>query len=327
MNYTTNLFKAVAELLGYVNDGHEVLNTEGNSLNEKQSIVKIQSSSDIDINSLINSKVDNDEENEEEDDISSVDVVMVFALELERNEALRALNVSAKEQQTTYFDLQKKYGFTFQKFKMHELQVVSVTQTRMGMAMASSLTTRAILAFNPKLVVMTGICAGRQEKVQIGDILIADQVYDYTAGKIVEEGKLLRPHTLACDDAIKQILITPEINKQTVNKLIRSKWIRDAIPVKQSDIHIKALGTGTSVVDNKQIFEDAIKSQDDLYGIDMEAYGVALSCDVLHTPWLVVKGVQDFADGNKNIDETNVREYAAFASAAVLEKIVPPFLA
>ena len=61
----------------------------------------------------------------------------------------------------------------------------------MGMASAASLTTRAILAMRPKLVAMTGICAGRTQKTSLGDIIIADQVYDYTAGKKSEQ--LLQP--------------------------------------------------------------------------------------------------------------------------------------
>lgn len=282
--------------------------TEVNEKNEKNKIL-----------SIVNN-------HENKDDDNSVDVVIIFALPVERTQAFEALNVVEKEQNTTYYDLQKKYGFVFQKFKVKEVKVVTVTQTSMGMAMAASLTTRAILAFNPKLVVMTGICAGRQDKVNIGDILIADQVYDYTAGKIVEGEKLVRPRPISCDEKIKQILISPDLNDKSINALIRARWKTAAIPVSQSSIHIKAMGTGTSVVDDKRTFEEAIKKQDDLYGIDMEAYGVALASDVLHTPWLIIKGVQDFADGEKNTTESNVREYAAFASAIVLEKILPYFL-
>ena len=71
--------------------------------------------------------------------------------------------------------------------------------------MAASLATRSILCFSPNLVVMTGICAGRQQKTDIGDILLASSVYDYTAGKVVETGNLVRPDAIQCDNDILNI--------------------------------------------------------------------------------------------------------------------------
>lgn len=322
---TSALFEEVKKNMSELRssaDNEKELNHILDLLSDKESLEKIRSLNTInDRNVKLNTVINKEETN----DFSDVDVVIIFALKIERTKAFEALNVSLDEQRTTYYDLQKKYGFTFQKFKIQDVQVAAVTQTSMGMAMASSLTTRAILAFNPKLVVMTGICAGRKGKINIGDILIADQVYDYTAGKVTKDGKVVRPRTISCDDKIKQIIISPEIDEQNINQLIRSRWITTSIPVSQTVIHIKAMGTGTSVIDDKTTFEAAIKNQDDLYGIDMEAYGVALASDVLHIPWLVIKGVQDYGDGEKNITESNIREYAAFVSAVLLEKIIPYF--
>lgn len=252
-----------------------------------------------------------------------IEVVIVCALQEERDQVLKILGTGTV---TSYRDMQKEYGFVYQKVSIQDIKIAVVTQTGMGMAMSSSLTTRAILAFNPKLVIMIGICAGRRDKVNLGDILFADQVYDYTAGKISKGEKFVRPRSISLDDEIKQILLSPEMNIQDINGLIRAKWMENSIPVSKSEVYIKAMGTGTSVIDDENIIEDAKKNQDELYGIDMEAYGVALASDVLHTPWLIVKGVQDFADGNKNTMEVNVREYAAFVSVVVLEKIIPIYL-
>lgn len=261
---------------------------------------------------------------EKDKDETNIDVVIIFALTAERTKAFEALNVSEEEQNTTYYDLQRTYGFVFQKFEKHGLQIAVVTQTSMGMTMASSLVTRAILAFRPKLVAMTGICAGRQLKVKLGDLLVADQVYDYTAGKLFEGERLVRPRAISCDDNIKQILFSPALSEKNINMQIRAKW-EGSIPVSSTAIHIKAMGSGSSVVDDKTVFEDAIKNQDDLFGIDMEAYGVALAADVLHTPWLIVKGIQDYGDGQKNTTENSFREYAAFISAVFLGRFLEDF--
>ena len=264
----------------------------------------------------------NIDEMKAEETSANADVVMVFALKEEREQAFKALGLSETQRSTTYNDKRAEYGLTYQAFQVENLNVVSVTQTQMGMAMASSLVTRAILAFKPKLVVMTGICAGREEKINIGDILVADQVYDYTAGKLTKEEKLVRPHTETLDNTLKDILLSPEFETDKINEYIRSKWNQN-IPGGRSNISIKAMGSGTSVIDDDKTIFEAAKSQDDLYGIDMEAYGFALAAKMLHIPWLVLKGIQDFGDGEKNKTEENARMYAAFASAVVAGKIIP----
>lgn len=43
----------------------------------------------------------------------------------------------------------------------------------------------------PRFVAMTGICAGDQQKVKLGDIVIADRTFTYDNGKFVHEGNRL----------------------------------------------------------------------------------------------------------------------------------------
>ena len=47
----------------------------------------------------------------------------------------------------------------------------------------------------------------------------------------------------------------------------------------------------------------------------MEAYGVAHAANELKTPWLIVKSVQDYANGKKVADEKTTRPFASFCSA------------
>ena len=85
---------------------------------------------------------------------------------------------------------------------------------------------------------------------------------------------------------------------------------------------MKALASGTAVIDDEQTMISATAVQDNLYAIDMEGYGVALASSALRTRWIVIKAVQDFADGKKGENEINVREFAAYASAALLRQIL-----
>jgi nucleoside phosphorylase len=62
----------------------------------------------------------------------------------------------------------------------------------MGMTAAATLSMKLIYKFQPKYLVMTGIAAGVKDddKRNYGDILIADQTYDYGSGKIMKTGDI-----------------------------------------------------------------------------------------------------------------------------------------
>ena len=79
------------------------------------------------------------------------------------------------------------------------------------------------------------------------------------------------------------------------------------------------LQSGTAVIDDPAIVQEVAKSQDDLAGIDMEAYALAVAANILRTKWIVFKSVQDFADGEKSSTEVGVRSFSAYASAKLLQ--------
>ena len=251
--------------------------------------------------------------NEEE-----IDAILIFALSEERTEALKAFGIKDEDCNQEYC---LEGNFFYQKFKYNTCNIITVTQSKIGSTMASSLATRAIMCFSPKLIVMTGVCAGRQEKTCIGDVLIASSVYDYTVGKITESRKMVRPDPIQCDDDALNIYTQKIENKADLkfNEELKIRWGNTERPRECSKVHIKALGTGSSVVADKKIIMEAIRTQDDLYGIDMEGYGVALAARQLKIPFFIIKGIQDFADFEKDNTETkdNAREYAAFASAVL----------
>ena len=72
---------------------------------------------------------------------------------------------------------------------------------------------------------------------------------------------------------------------------------------------MQAIASGTAVIDDKQTMEAAIAVQDSLYAIDMESYGFALAANALSTKWIIIKAVQDFANGEKEHDETEARAF------------------
>lgn len=288
----------------------EILKSENNN-NEKDIIL-----------SALNEEEFLKSENKETE---KADVVWVFALPEERDLAFEALAVSERNKSMLFRDYVPEFSFTYQRFSLDKVNVVAVTQTSMGMSAAASLVTRAVIAFKPKIVVMSGICAGRKSKVQIGDIVVADQTYDYTAGKAYVDKFAPRPQPIIADVLIKDYMVNSIIGNYDIDRVIRERW-SGWRPSKPINIYLKALASGTSVIDDSKTIDEASNIQDNLYGIDMEAYGVALASTSLRTRWLIAKGVQDFADGKKADMEMDSRRFAAYASTIVSSNIIKEIL-
>lgn len=250
------------------------------------------------------------------------DILIVCALPEERDRLFEAFAIFDNNQKKAMQSFRADYNFIYQKFSYAGYNIAVVTQNAMGMAAATSLTTRAILAMNPKIVAMVGICAGRKGKVALGDIIVADQVFDYTAGKKYVDRFAPRPLSFSADDDIRNYISISVLNNDRLSDSILQSWRGGRIPHRIM-VHMKAIASGTAVIDDQQTMISAAAIQDNLYGIDMEAYGVALACSALRRKWIVIKAVQDFADGNKSGDEIEMRSFAAFASAELLKQIIP----
>jgi len=205
-----------------------------------------------------------------------------------------------------------------------ELHVGLVSQLHMGMPYAAVTATKAILQWDPKLVAMTGICAGVEGKVGLGDLVIANQTFDYGSGKII--GGKLHPH-----------LVPVSINPwlwQVLDRVLARDELAQAIldgfpgpgesPANPPQLHFASMGTGAAVVCDADYVEEVTQEDQKLCGLDMEGYAVALAASLAGThgkeyPCFVIKAVVDFASIHKN---DQYHDYAAYASAAFLKRFL-----
>lgn len=78
------------------------------------------------------------------------------------------------------------------------------------------------------------------------------------------------------------------------------------------------MASGIAVIDDQKTMESAAEIQDNLYAIDMESYEIALAATALGTKWIVIKAVQDFADGQKENDEAGTRAFSSVRTIRVV---------
>ena len=192
-------------------------------------------------------------------------------------------------------------------------------QPYMGMTYCSSLCTRAIMAFHPKLICMTGICAGRKDKANLGDIVVASSVFDYAEGKQYADRFAPRPKTRSLDYLLSEFISGEIVDKQSVIDRITAGY--DGAP-EGTSVSFHTMASGAVVVDDPAVMQMIAELQDDTVALDMEGYALATAADMMDTKWLVIKTIQDFADGNKSATEGSIRPYAAYSSAKLLEIIL-----
>jgi nucleoside phosphorylase len=113
-----------------------------------------------------------------------VDVLIVTAVKDEQDVVLRL--------EDDWQDQEDKSGFTY--FTRRDEGGLSWALARaadMGPELAANVATRLVSTLKPRCLAMVGVCAGWRAKVQLGDVIIAERLFRYDAGKLraFREGK------------------------------------------------------------------------------------------------------------------------------------------
>jgi nucleoside phosphorylase/CheY-like chemotaxis protein len=204
------------------------------------------------------------------------------------------------------------------------IRIVAAAAAEMGIAASSALTMKIACTFQPKIICMTGIAAG--VKGNPGDILVADESWDYGSGKIEsgENGEIIfktGAKHIQLDPGLKEMV--SHFNREHIDVLprIRSEW-----PAKPPDAALQVVlgpfASGAAVVENKSLMNQVRGQDRKLIGLDMEAYGVFCAARLAPSPrpkCLVAKSLCDFGVPPK-LDDW--QPYAAYTSAQFIYHFV-----
>ena len=170
-----------------------------------------------------------------------------------------------------------------------------------------------------RCIAMTGICAGRRGDVSLGDVIFADRLWSYDAGKKSVKSGVERFQ----GDQI-QYSIPKTIHQRMQDlKIDETSW-----PIQRPElpgsppfkIHVAPIGTGAAVVQDKNIFDylsdDGMRK---VLGIDMEASALGAIGSFIGIPAIVAKAVSDFADDDK---DDRFRHFASQASAQCMVQLL-----
>lgn len=264
---------------------------------------------------------------QEQDLVPECDVLFVCALrnpelsELKKSLGNEWQEVSQPNDATAYFKtvVEREDG--------RKLTVMACSAPNMGMTAAATLATKANLKFRPKVVAMTGICAGRQGEINLGECLVASKTWDYGSGKFF--GKTSDENARFAASPY-QIPVDPVV--QTATEAVMSdRALLDGIhdrfsgshPDRRLSLMFAPMASGAAVQADSSFFESIAQHQDrKVAGIDMEAFGVCWAARETFEPrpiFFVCKGVCDFANEEKS---DSIQDYCSFVSACVAIEII-----
>jgi nucleoside phosphorylase/CheY-like chemotaxis protein len=206
--------------------------------------------------------------------------------------------------------------------------LVSAVAPRMGMIATTLLASKLISACAPRVIAMTGICAGIREKTNFGDVIFADTAWDWQSGKRIKDKEnsqfAIDPHHIAANEFLRARIQQLRSDHHLLAD-IRKGW--PSPPNSELRLLIGPMASGSAVLADGLTVQEIKNQQRTLLAVEMEAYGLFAAANNANSPSplaVVLKSVCDFADPDKK-DE--MQAYAAYTSASVLSAFFDRYLA
>lgn len=207
-----------------------------------------------------------------------------------------------------------------------KISVVVTAAPKMGMPAAGVVASKLINSFRPRVLAITGICAGVRGKTNLGDILIADPCFDWGSGKWIknkETGQrkfIPAAYQWRLDESLRSSARTLADDPVVLSE-IHKKFHGTGKPKDPPKVHIDAMASGASVLQASASIDEIREHHKNLIGIEMESYAVFTAAEYSPEPrpmCVSIKSVCDFADEEKS---DAVHEYAAHTSAHFLYEL------
>lgn len=197
-----------------------------------------------------------------------------------------------------------KGNYTYYIGKFGKYNVAHVQSSMGSISKGSSIVTvkSALDCIKSRIVIMIGIAFGvDNENQNIGDILLSESIIAYNPKRVGKDEIIQR----GAEPSASAFLLNRFKNITTWEYILDSGNKAKLIPAK--------ILSGEELIDNKEHRDELLKIYPEVKGGEMEGIGVATACDNC-AEWILVKGICDFADGDKGTDKKK-RQRVAIESA------------
>lgn len=211
-------------------------------------------------------------------------VLRIFAQET--GQALQRRFIGDK----TYFDLGLLNGA--------RIMMVQSEMGVIGPGGALLVIDEGIRVLSPSQVIMVGIAFGIDEKQQIGDILVSQQLLGYELQKIATDEK-------------GQLKIIPRGDRPRASTKLLDRFSSAVVDWRGPKVEFGLILSGDKLIDNQNFRDQLCELAPEAIGGEMEGTGLYSAAQRRKVDWIIVKAICDWADGNKELGKSAHQQLAA----------------
>ena len=189
---------------------------------------------------------------------------------------------------------------------------------RAGLITSAVVGAIAIERYRPRILAMSGICAGVRGRAELGQVLVCGNSWEYQVGKHSELGFLSEPYQIAVPESLRMQLATICRSEEIINIMYEDVDKGKIEPVKPKVANVVS---GSAVVAHAGIRGQILQQHRKIDGLEMEIAALFRAGSLLEPSTAVVaaKTVVDFADEEKNDD---VHEQGCWISARFVVEVI-----
>ncbi len=244
------------------------------------------------------------------------DVGILTVVEPELKAVQRALKINNFRDRVPHKGLLYWHGKIYSQIHQRDLRVIVSCQALAGESQASTAASYMIAEFDPAMVILVGIAAGRRGQIRIGDVALSREVADVTAG--VMEGGERKPRLLVVSlpVPVAQMVQSSEVSAKQLAREAGKLFGNSGLTVpagkekeyakfvtQKPDVKECAVYSSDLLLRDAGVLEQAAAGLHQGIKVgEMEAAGFIKACVARYPSvlWLVIRGVSDFGDRFKN---------------------------
>ncbi|EKN3392564.1 hypothetical protein ACHZG5_001518 [Yersinia enterocolitica] len=191
------------------------------------------------------------------------------------------------------------YGMNCQEIKIENSSGFIITPRGMGLVNMAIVSSKAIELFQPKIVAMSGICAGVEGESDYLDIIVGKTCWEYQTGKWKDGQFEQEPYHAELSRSLQVDLEQSSENPEVLNTLRKNLYNSS---LKNMQIKIAPLSSGSAVIADSEMMKKIGIQQRKMAGLEMEMYALYESAaQSLSNPLVFgAKAVVDLGGVNKN---------------------------
>ena len=199
-----------------------------------------------------------------------------------------------------------------------------------GKVAAASTTTYLIAGLGVKEIIFTGVAGGIHADLNVGDIVIAKQLYQHD----MDASPIIPRHEIPLLDraAIESDASRCEALRQAAEHFISqdltstlSSTLREAFSLGEPKVVIADIASGDQFISSDAEVEDLRKRLPTVACVEMEGAAIAQVCDAFHIPFSVIRTISDSANEEAAVDFPRfIDEVAKLYSLGILRCLLDP---